>query len=222
MGYSIESQIPTASVERELLLAGRSYSEVAAATGGRVKSISERNRIAYQIDIWDAFARRIERDGIPTRLNVSDAFGYWFAGLFDGEGSIGLFTRTANDPRYSEFRMYVRIQLRDDDADVIDRIKDNLQVGRVARHGQNGRTNPSVSWAVEKVDDLTEVIIPLFERYPLYTKKRDEFTIWKPVVLQRYIDTLGGHSNRRAIPDDNRTAFHEALNLIKQRRTYGH
>jgi hypothetical protein len=70
------------------------------------------------------------------------------------------------------------------------------------------------------VQDLAEVIIPLFERYPLYTKKSKEFAIWKPIVLQRYITTLGGYSNRSGIPDEERAAFNQALERIKQIRTY--
>ena len=110
--------------------------------------------------------------------------------------------------------------VRDDDIEIITRIKDNLQVGRISHHPANGRTNPALAWTCERVQDLAEVIIPLFERYPLHTKKAKEFAVWKPIVISRYISTLGGYSNRKSIPEDERAAFHEALKRIKEIRAY--
>jgi hypothetical protein len=204
-----------------MLLAGLSYTEIANLTGARVKTISERNRLIYKVDIWEAFKRRIERDGIPERLTVSDAFGFWFSGFFDGEGSITAFTRPSTArPQYSEYRLHVRIMIRDDDADAITRIQDNLKVGIVTRRKRHGSINPTIAWHCERIQDLAEVIVPLLDRYPLYTKKAKEFAVWKPIVMQRYITTLGGYSNRSGIPDDERRAFHNAIDAIAKIRTY--
>ena len=205
--------------EREMLLAGFNYSQIADATGSKRKTTRERNRIIHKVNIWEAFEQRIQRDGIPDRLNVSDAFGYWFSGFFDGEGCITVFYRKRPD-RYAEYRHLVRIQIRDDDTDIITRIQDNLKVGRVSHHGKRGATNPSIAWACEAVNDLAEVIIPLFDRYPLHTKKRNEFAIWKSLVNIRYIDTMGGYSNRCKIPENHRVAFMDGLEAIQKIRTY--
>lgn len=223
MSYVNSSQIPTATAERErnLLLSGFSYLEIAAITGAKVKTISERNRLVYKIDIWKAFERRIKTNGIANRLTIGDDFGYWFSGFFDGEGSIITFTRPCTGRSiYSEFRLGVRIQIRDDDTQAIVRIQDNLKVGRVSFHPRHGAGNPTVAWTCERIQDLGEVIIPLFDRYPLYTKKAKEYAIWKPVVLQRYIDTLGGYSNRHSIPEDHREAFYGAIEAISKIRDY--
>lgn len=223
MAYHGGSKLDPALVEREraLLLAGLSYPEISALTGGRTKTILERNRVIYKIDIWEAFQRRIDRDGIPNRLAISDAFGYWLSGFFDGEGCITIFTRPCTGrPQYAEYRLHVRIMVRDDDAGAITRIKDNLHVGRVYRVAGHGGVNPVIAWHCERVQDLAEVIIPLFDRYPLYTKKAKEFAIWKPIVLQRYVSTLAGYSNRHAMPENERLAFHQALKAIADIRTY--
>ena len=37
--------------------------------------------------------------------------------------------------------------------------------------------------------DLAEIIEPLFNAYPLHTKKAREFEIWKHVILMPYRDT---------------------------------
>lgn len=216
-GININSE--SLALERELLLRGLNYSEIAEATNGRIKTISERNRLIHKVNIWDAFQSRIERDGIPNRLAVSDSFGYWFSGFFDGEGCIFLFHR-ARGERYAEYRFTIRVHIRDDDADAVAFIYDNLKVGRIARHGSNGSANPSISWSCEKINDLAEIIIPLFERYPLHTKKAKEFSIWKPLVLQRYINTMGGYSNRKSIPEEQHIAFLDGVEAVNKIRTY--
>jgi hypothetical protein len=114
----------------------------------------------------------------------------------------------------------VRIAVRDDDAQAIHRIKDNLQVGQVTKIRRHGAANPQIGWTCERVKDLTEVVIPLFDNYPLYTKKANEFSIWKPLVIDRYIATLGGYSNRRRISKDQWATLHNGIQAIKKIRTY--
>jgi hypothetical protein len=224
VGYQTGSNIDpeTAECEKDWLSQGISYPEIAGITGGRAKSIAERNRLVYKIDIWEAFARRVERDGmedmLPSRI---EPFCYWFSGLFDGEGTFIVFTRPCTArPQYSEYRLGIRIMLRDDDSRVIDVIKHNLQIGAISRRRANGNSNPAIAWTCERVKDLAEIIVPLFNKHPLQSKKAEEFAIWKNLVAHRYVDTLGGYSNRRRIPDDHRAAFREGLEAIRRIRTY--
>src|SRR6185312_16475832 len=101
------------ATERDLLLAGLSYTEVAEKTGERIKTISERNRIIHRVDIYDAFANRIARECIPNRMPADAMLNAWFVGLVDGEGSFVVFTRLATGrPQYSEFRLALRIAVR--------------------------------------------------------------------------------------------------------------
>ena len=220
MAYTAETQIKpeVRDRERELLLSGLSYKQVAAITGQREKTISERNRLIHKINIQAAFARRIERDGIPNRLDVDPAFGHWFSGFFDGEGCVGLFMRERG--RYWEYRLFVSIMLRDDDARVIKRIHNNLKVGRIHRQPRRQGVNPAIGWRTEKVSDLAEVIIPLFDNYPLQSKKREQLAIWKPIVRSRYIRTLAGYSNRWPTPLEDERAFKEARERIREIGTY--
>lgn len=221
MAYTFNSQLSNAAHQRErdMLLAGFSYTEVAQATGGRVKSISERNRIVYRVNIQQAFALRVERDGIPVRLNVDSAFGYWFSGFFDGEGCLTVFSRLRENG-YTERRLGIQIMLRDDDANVLTRVKDYLQVGTIWSSPSNSRTNPAIGYRVEKIQDLAEVVIPLFDKYPLYSKKRREFAIWQEMVRKQYIATLGGYSQRTSASDEYNAAFDKAMQAIRDIRTY--
>jgi hypothetical protein len=186
--------------ERDLLLTGLSYAEIAEKTGDRQKSISERNRLIHKVNIWDAFASRCAREGIPSRMPADSAFCSWFSGFFDGEGSIIVFTRPCSGrAQYSEFRLGVRIQIRDDDASTIEYLLDKIGCGTISRHNRIGATMPSIAWRCEKIQDLMETIVPIFDTYPLRTKKGKEFALFRPLVVQRYIDTLGGYSNRKGV-----------------------
>jgi len=207
------------ALERNLLLAGLSYAEIAKKTGERQRTISERNRLVHKISIWDAFTSRCEREGVPTRMPANRQFCDWFTGFFDGEGSITVFTRLCTGrPQYSEFRLGVRIQIREDDAPTIKYLHSNIGCGRVAEHAAQGTTRKSISWACEAIQDLREVIIPLFDTSALRTKKRQEYAIWRPLVVRRYIDTLGGRSNRKGVKPEYKATFENAIHRLRQIR----
>lgn len=202
-----------------MLLAGLSYAEIAQALGVRHRSVSERNRLVYRVDLQAAFAARLERDGIPCRLQVSDAFGYWFSGFFDGEGCLTVFSRPRKD-RYVERRVGIQVMLRDDDAEVIRLIKNNLGVGLTYAGKGNGNTNPKATFRCEQIQDLAEVIVPLFEKYPLHSKKGREFAVWKGLVRSQYLLTLGGYSQRASSTAAQNAAFDAGREAIRQIRTY--
>lgn len=203
--------------ERDLLLSGLSYLEISEKTGQRQRTVSERNRLIHKVNIWDAFAVRCEREGIPSRMPQDAAFCSWFTGFFDGEGCIVAMTRPCTGrAQYSEFRLQVRIQIREDDAGTIDYIIQNIACGRTAKHksGNTVNSRPSVSWYCETINDLAEVIVPLFDTFQLHTKKAREYVIWRPLVIRRYMDTLGGRSNRKGVKAEYYTAFKDAMQAI--------
>jgi len=207
------------ALERGLLLAGFSYAEIAQKTGERQKSVSERNRLIHKVNIWDAFAARCDREGIPSRMPADSAFCSWFSGFFDGEGSIVVFTRPCSGrAQYSELRLGVRIQIRDDDASTIEYLWDKVGCGTISRQNRIGSTMPSIAWRCEKVQDLMEIIVPIFDAYPLRTKKGKEFALFRPLVVQRYIDTLGGNSNRKGVKEEYVRSFNEVIESFRDTR----
>lgn len=221
MSYTSNSNLasPIHQRERELLLAGRSYAEVAAALGVKHGSVAERNRLVYGVNLRNAFAERIEREGIPVRLSVSDEFGYWFSGFFDGEGCLSVFSRPRTD-RYFERRLGVQIMLRDDDGHVVDYIKDKIGIGLAYRSPGRFTTNPKATYRCEAIKDLAEVFIPLFDKYPLHTKKGREYAIWRKLVIFQYTVTLGGYSQRAACTEEDNAFFDSLLQQIRDIRTY--
>jgi len=222
MGYNEKSVIKPElkDAEIELLSRGMSYPEIAAITGGNIKLISERNRRVYKIDVHSAFRKRIEAEGIPNRLSVSNDFGNWFAGLFDGEGCFVLFSSPRTDPKYYHTRISVTLGLRDDDAGVVYRIKDNFGIGCISNGKTYGSRNPQIRWKCDNIADLVEIMIPFFETYTLYSKKAREFLVWKKVAMERYILTLGGNSHPCNTAERFESIVRDAMIKIETIRTY--
>lgn len=217
MPYTHETKLTVAhQTERDMLIRGFSYAEIAAATGGRHASIKERNRLVYGIDLRAAYEARVERDGIPNRYAGGDAFGFWFAGYFDGEGCLTVFDRTRG--RYSERRVGVQIACRNDDVGVLDEIYSTLGIGVRWLSKANGTTSPACNWRVESVADLAEVMLPLFDHYPMRSKKRLEYAIWRRLVVNQYVNTLGGTATRVGASEEEHAAFQRARQEIRDIR----
>jgi hypothetical protein len=131
---------------------------------------------------------------VPSRLNVNAAYGFWLAGLTDGEGTFKLHQTRPGGQREIGFK----IALRDDDTSTLIAVKERLGCGNVTySKSRKPKVNekPMAIFKACKIADLAEIIVPLFDAYPLHTKKAREFEIWKTIVLMKYRDTAGGPVN---------------------------
>ena len=204
-----------AQEERHLLELGLTVADVAERVGASARRVGERNRHLYQIDLSAAFQRRIDREGLPTRLSVETSFGYWFAGLFDGEGHFVMRMRrrpTARGSMTCELELGLNVYLRDDDSQVLERVQ--AQLGGVFSVGANNVAR----WRFRGLRNLAEIAVPLFLTYPLLSKKAEEFEVFRRLVIQRYVATLGGRHKRAAFVDA--VAVEEALAGVRARRRY--
>ena len=216
MGYGSKTKItPAMERERDFLLAGLSYAEVAERTRMKIGSIKERNRLIYSVDIRDAYGKRVEREGIKSRYASGDAFGWWFTGYFDGEGCLTVFYRERG--KYAERRVGVQISCRDDDAGVLALI--HRELGGVMWNTEaRGSTRPTCNWRIESAADLAQVIIPMFDTYPLRSKKRHEYALWRQLALKQYVNTLGGTSTRVGATEKENAAFQKSMHDIRKIR----
>jgi hypothetical protein len=89
-------------------------------------------------------------ESIPPQLNVSDEFGYWFSGLFDGEGCLVV---------YKDGGVILKVVLRDDDESVIEYIKNQLGCGRIIPGDYTSRKYRD--FRVAKIADLAEIVVQL-------------------------------------------------------------
>lgn len=110
--------------------------------------------------------------------------GDYIAGFVDGEGCFALkFRRDARKERknqkvYFYWDVEFAINLKFDDRDILERIKNTLECGIV--HDMNTRN--LVRYSVQTTEDLHTKIVPFFEKYPLHAKKLHDFNLWKEAV----------------------------------------
>lgn len=110
---------------------------------------------------------------------VAPSFGYWFAGFTDGEGCFQIHQKNAPNPSWC---CTFAIALRADDIDVLDGIERWLTIGSlISSEARSGNMNPSVKFHVGDKNGC-QLLVDIFTRFPLQTKKRNDFEIWSKAV----------------------------------------
>jgi hypothetical protein len=207
--------------ERQLLLDGYNYDEVASITGKHRRGIKERNIQYYKIDLRGAFRCRIEQDGIPDRSPKDKKLNAWFVGLFDGEGTFVAYKRFRSDGHYPiTFTLGIHLKVRADDTYMINLLENHFQIGCINYHKPEIGKNAQIGWQCRRLKDLAEVIIPVFEKIPLRTKKGKEFLMWKDLILQRYVDTCGGRFRSGGTRQSYHLLFDETEQSLRKMRGY--
>lgn len=175
-----------------------------------------------------------EREPIPPFPDDVDreAFGHWLSGFCDGESTFGMRVGQMYDrskPRTNRTTWF-RIALRDDDTELLQLIRSYLECGIMCFHDNvrsTSNANPSATFSVQAVSDLMTIVIPHFERFPLRSKKRHDFAIWRQgVELMAEIQSrpiigrlaLGGIMPRWT--DEDREKFDSLRDLLTDQRGY--
>ena len=118
------------------------------------------------------------------RGEVQPLHPQYLVGFVDGEGcfsiSIGKH-KTLKMKR--EIQLEFEIELREDDREIIDRIRKTFGCGNVyhlkyLRYGWR----PHIKYKIQKMDDFREKLIPFFKKYPLQAKKQKSFKIFCKAV----------------------------------------
>lgn len=153
--------------------------------------------------------------------------GDYIAGFVDGEGCFALKFRRdirrerKNIPIYFYWDIEFAIVLRADDSNILERIRMTLNCGNISttKRGQ-------CRYSVNKIDDLSNKIIPFFINYPLQAKKANDFGLWKEAaeifdrtqrkILNR-IPGARGFSKTLWNPEDLRRLLeiHEEMKIYK-------
>jgi len=118
-------------------------------------------------------------------------FGYYLAGLIDGEGCF----RVAHEAKRCEFLM----KLRADDRWILDRARLFIGHGRLVDE-DSGVSKPTVKLVIDTKDGCAAVC-SMLTRYPLRAKKLRDFLHWEQVV-EGWLDLTRG--NRWHGPADRR------------------
>lgn len=103
--------------------------------------------------------------------NKKDMFLQWFVGFTDAEGH---FIISTNSKGYVTFRFIIRLHV--DDLYVLQKINNNLNIGVVRVEG-----NSSV-FVVTDLNSIRDVLLPIFDKYPLLTTKTLDLSDFKKAI----------------------------------------
>jgi hypothetical protein len=185
---------------------------------------------------WRASHKKVpppkpEYEPFPSDID-RDSFGHWLSGFVDGEGTFQLRAGRQNDrsePRIVHFAHF-RITLRDDDADVLRLIQSYWACGMVyfaSNVRSKTKANPIAVYSVQSTPDLAGTVVAHFERFPLRSKKRNDFIIWKQAIeLMSHIQSrpiigrLGLSGIMPKWTDEDREKFRSLSESLKDQRIY--
>jgi len=123
----------------------------------------------------------------PADIN-REYFGHYVSGFCDGEGSFVLGVAQPNSNHPSPLAMF-SLNLRADDLPVLRLIQSYFNCGYLhlfrhkTPHRQGIKSNDGCYWRISSIPALALKLVPHFDRFPLYAKKRNDFKIWREAVL---------------------------------------
>lgn len=109
------------------------------------------------------------------RLNAEDLYAY-LVGLFEGDG----FITVSKKGKYFQCELGIELSIKD--VQLIYKIKDLLGVGIVSFRERNGIS--MVSLRIRKKDHLVNIILPIFDKYPLFSNKQYDYLRLRNVCLR--------------------------------------
>ncbi len=102
---------------------------------------------------------------------------HYVVGFVDGEGCFSI-TLNKNGDRLPEVRLVFEIELREDDREILEKIRELLGCGRIyhlVEYVRYAKWRPHVKLKVSNFKDISGKIIPFFKKYPLQAKKSLQF-----------------------------------------------
>lgn len=105
---------------------------------------------------------------------------YYLVGLVDGEGCFCVTFNKHKNNRLLEVRLLFEIELREDDREILERVKETLNCGSIyyLNYERYKKWKPHYKYKVSNFKDIKEKVIPFFKRYPLQAKKKNSFTLF--------------------------------------------
>lgn len=116
-----------------------------------------------------------ERPGVEL---IPEDTGWYLAGFADGEGSFNVSTINRNRDYQTGWKIVLTFNISQRDHTVLDIFQRTLDCGTLRDRGDGvGYFN------VRRIDDIVEMVIPFFERFPLKSvSKRKQFEVFRKVA----------------------------------------
>ena len=112
----------------------------------------------------------------------------YIIGFVDGEGCFCVsVSKHKTLRRRIEIRPMFEIELRSDDREILERIKDTLKCGNIyTLKYKRYDWQEHVKFKVSNISELVGTLIPFFDKYPLQGKKKEVYKRFRSVVLMMY------------------------------------
>ena len=112
----------------------------------------------------------------------------WLSGFIDGEGCF-----IASQDKHRHFHVALSINLRADDIQTLYYVKSLFSTGRLMNFSKkyvskydNANRNAVCRLSIDSITELYEKVIPIFDEYPLLSKKGQHYKIWRKIVKILY------------------------------------
>ena len=150
-------------------------------------------------------------EGRAKPVDVEKLDPNYVIGFIDGEGSFSVSVcRHETLRRRLEIRPEFEMELREDDSEIIYRIQKTLGCGTIYRLTYKRYDwLPHIKLRIGKIRELSEILIPFIEKYPLQAKKRFVFEYFKEIV--------GLFKEKKHLTDDG---YYKILALREKIRAY--
>ena len=131
---------------------------------------------------------------------------YYLVGLVDGEGCFSVTFNKHATNRLLEVRLIFEIELREDDKEILERVRETLDCGNIyhLEYKKYSKWRPHFKYKVSNLRDITQKIIPFFQKYPLQAKKKYSFALFYQVaelMLKKQHLTTQGIEQIKALKD---------------------
>jgi LAGLIDADG endonuclease len=107
-------------------------------------------------------------------------FDGWFSGFFDADGSITCLALVNRHGKRQGIRLRCSVVQHNRELPLLYELKGRY--GGVVYPRTETRT---ATWCLDGARRLAETMVPLFDQYPLHTKKAEEWELVKPLILER-------------------------------------
>lgn len=156
---------------------------------------------------------------MTKKLDDNLPSGDYIAGFVDGEGCFSLSFRKdvrherKGSPVYYSWKILFAINLRADDHNLLRDILSVLKCGTISFTISKAQKNSSeeVRYQTTNIDELKEKIVPFFQKYKLYGKKKHDFTLWSEAldILQKYKSKRGKVNATKGKQGFEKTSWNE-------------
>jgi len=126
-----------------------------------------------------AGVRSIHTSEASQRLHAEDLTYAYLVGLFEGDG----FFSITKKGKYITYELGIELSIKD--VQLIYKIKHLLGIGVVSFRTRN--EIEMVSLRIRKKDHLKEFIIPIFDKYPMFSNKQLDYLRFKNALLSGII-----------------------------------